>query len=92
MLMAIPGAPVMDPDAAEQATALAMAKGFAGHDLLLATDRLPATYEELKGRGVEFTRSPSSGLRDRLAFRDPSAQRPADAGHDRRSDPRAAGG
>src|SRR5207248_5898042 len=52
-LMAIPGPPVMDPETAEQVRAL-MAKAFAGTALLPTVDGQPS-YEELKGRGVEFT-------------------------------------
>jgi catechol 2,3-dioxygenase-like lactoylglutathione lyase family enzyme len=55
-LMAIPGPPVMDPETAEQVKAL-MAKGFAG-TVFLTTDDLLASYEELKGRGVEFSEEP----------------------------------
>jgi catechol 2,3-dioxygenase-like lactoylglutathione lyase family enzyme len=55
-LMAVPGPPVMDPETAEQVKAL-MAKGFAG-TVFLTTDDLQASYEELKGRGVEFSEEP----------------------------------
>ena len=55
-LMAIPGAPVMDSESAEQVRTL-MAKGFAG-TIFLATDDCQAAYEELKGRGVEFSEAP----------------------------------
>src|SRR6266566_9955699 len=51
-LMAIPGAPVMDPETAEQVRTL-MAKGFAG-TIFLTTDDVHSSYEELKGRGVDF--------------------------------------
>lgn len=70
-LMAIPGPPVMDPDSAEQVRSL-MAKGFAG-TVFLATDDVHAAYEELKGRGVEFTEAPEErpyGIDS--GFRDPS--------------------
>ena len=53
VLMAIPGPPVMDAETAEQVRTL-MAKGFAG-TIFLTTDDARASYEELKGRGVEFT-------------------------------------
>jgi predicted enzyme related to lactoylglutathione lyase len=49
-----------------------MSKGFAG-TVFLATDDIKATYEELRGRGVEFTEEPSErpyGIDS--AFRDPS--------------------
>jgi predicted enzyme related to lactoylglutathione lyase len=71
VLMAIPPAPVMDADTAEQVRAL-MAKGFAG-TIFLATDDCQASYEELKGRGVEFSEEPEErpyGIDS--AFRDPS--------------------
>jgi catechol 2,3-dioxygenase-like lactoylglutathione lyase family enzyme len=69
VLMAIPGPPVMDPATAEQVRSL-MSKGFAG-TVFLATDDVRSDYEELKGRGVEFTEEPEerpygidSGFRD----------------------------
>jgi predicted enzyme related to lactoylglutathione lyase len=71
VLMAIPGPPVMDAATAEQVKAL-MAKGFAG-TIFLTTDDCQAAYEELKGRGVEFTEQPEErpyGIDS--AFRDPS--------------------
>ena len=71
VLMAIPGPPVMDPETAEQVRAL-MAKGFAG-TVFLTTDDCRAAYDELKGRGVDFTEEPEErpyGIDS--AFRDPS--------------------
>jgi predicted enzyme related to lactoylglutathione lyase len=71
VLMAIPGAPVMDPETGEQVRNL-MAKGFAG-TVFLTTDDCQASYEELKGRGVEFTEEPEErpyGIDS--GFRDPS--------------------
>ena len=71
VLMAIPGPPVMDPETAEQVENL-MAKGFAG-TIFLATDDCHASYEELKGRGVEFVDRPEErpyGIDS--SFRDPS--------------------
>src|ERR671919_521099 len=71
VLMAIPGPPVMDTDTAEQVKAL-MAKGFAG-TVFLTTDDVQADYEELTGRGVEFSEQPEErpyGID--TAFRDPS--------------------
>ena len=69
VLMAIPGPPVMDEQTREQVRTL-MAKGFAG-TVFLTTDDCRASYEELKGRGVEFTEEPEErpygidcGLRD----------------------------
>jgi len=70
-LMAIPGPPVMDSETAEQVRAV-MAKGFAG-TVFLTTDDCQASYEELKGRGVEFTETPEErpyGID--AGFRDPS--------------------
>jgi uncharacterized glyoxalase superfamily protein PhnB len=70
-LMAIPGAPIMDADTAEQVRAL-MAKGFAG-TVFLTTEDCRADYEQLKGRGVEFTEAPEErpyGIDS--GFRDPS--------------------
>ncbi len=71
VLMAIPGEPVMDTETAEETRSL-MAKGFAG-TIFLATDDCRADYEELKGRGVEFSEEPEErpyGIDS--AFRDPS--------------------
>src|SRR3954469_12071430 len=70
-LMAIPGPPVMDPETADQVRDL-MSKGFAG-TVFLTTDDIHASYEELKGRGVEFTETPEErpyGIDS--GFRDPS--------------------
>ena len=70
-LMAIPGPPVMEPETAEQVRSL-MAKGFAG-TVFLVTDDCQAAYEELRGRGVEFSEEPEErpyGID--CAFRDPS--------------------
>jgi uncharacterized glyoxalase superfamily protein PhnB len=70
-LMAIPGPPVMDAETAAQVKEL-MAKGFAG-TVFLTTDDVRADYEELKGRGVEFTEAPEErpyGID--AGFRDPS--------------------
>jgi predicted enzyme related to lactoylglutathione lyase len=71
VLMAIPGAPVMDSDTAEQVRGL-MAKGFAG-TIFLTTDDCRAAYEDLKGRGVDFVEEPEErpyGIDS--SFRDPS--------------------
>src|SRR5262249_32976302 len=71
VLMAIPGPPVMDSGTADQVRAL-MAKGVAG-TVFLTTDDCQATYQELKGRGVEFVEAPEErpyGIDS--AFRDPS--------------------
>jgi predicted enzyme related to lactoylglutathione lyase len=71
VLMAIPGPPVMDPETAEQVRTL-MGKGFAG-TVFLTTDDAHASYEELKGRGVQFVETPEErpyGIDS--SFRDPS--------------------
>lgn len=71
VLMPIPDPPVMDAETAEQVKTL-MAKGFAG-TVFLATDDCQASYEELMGRGVEFSETPEErpyGIDS--AFRDPS--------------------
>src|SRR5213083_1986576 len=71
VLMAIPGPPVMDDETARQVRDL-VAKGFAG-TVFLTTDDCQASYEELKGRGVEFTEEPEErpyGIDS--GFRDPS--------------------
>jgi uncharacterized glyoxalase superfamily protein PhnB len=71
VLMAIPGAPVMDAETSDQVREM-MAKGFAG-TVFLATDDCQASYEELKARGVEFTEQPEErpyGIDS--GFRDPS--------------------
>jgi predicted enzyme related to lactoylglutathione lyase len=69
VLMAIPGAPMIDEDTQNQIKEL-MSKGFAG-TVFLATDDCRASFAELKGRGVEFTEEPfdtpygvDSGFRD----------------------------
>jgi uncharacterized glyoxalase superfamily protein PhnB len=70
-LLAIPGPPVMDEDTKKKVEEL-MAKGFAG-TVFLTTDDVQAAYEELKGRGVEFTEAPAErpyGIDSE--FRDPS--------------------
>jgi len=71
VLMLIPGPPMMDAETAEQTRNL-MAKGFAG-TIFLTTDDCHASYEELKGRGVEFVEQPEErpyGIDS--GFRDPS--------------------
>jgi predicted enzyme related to lactoylglutathione lyase len=71
VLMAIPGPPVMDAETADQVRSL-MAKGFAG-TVFLSTDDCRASYEELRGRGVEFSETPEErpyGID--AGFRDPS--------------------
>jgi predicted enzyme related to lactoylglutathione lyase len=71
VLMAIPGPPVMDDETAADVKDL-MAKGFAG-TVFLTTDDCQASYEELKGRGVDFVETPEErpyGIDS--SFRDPS--------------------
>jgi predicted enzyme related to lactoylglutathione lyase len=71
VLMAIPGPPVLDADTSAQVADL-MGKGAAG-TIFLTTDDCQASYEELKGRGVEFTEAPEErpyGID--AGFRDPS--------------------
>lgn len=69
VLMAIPGAPIMDSETADQVRSL-MAKGFAG-TVFLTTDDVDADYKRLSAAGVEFTTAPEDmpygrdcGLRD----------------------------
>ena len=71
VLMAIPGAPVMDEQTGNEVRNL-MSKGFAG-TVFLTTDDVRGAYEELRGRGVEFTEAPEErpyGIDS--GFRDPS--------------------
>ncbi len=56
VLMAIPGAPVMDEETGNQVRDL-VSKGFAG-TVFLTTEDCQASYEELKARGVEFSEAP----------------------------------
>jgi catechol 2,3-dioxygenase-like lactoylglutathione lyase family enzyme len=70
-LMAVPGPPVFDAETRDQIMQL-MAKG-ASSGLFFSTDDCRASYEELKGRGVEFQQEPSEqpyGID--AGFRDPS--------------------
>ena len=71
VLMAIPGPPVMDGSTADQVRDL-MGKGFAG-TVFLTTEDVRSDYEQLKGRGVEFTEAPEERpyVID-AGFRDPS--------------------
>lgn len=71
VLMAIPGPPMMDAETTAQVQEL-MSKGFAG-TVFLTTEDCQASYEELLGRGVEFTEAPEQrpyGID--CGFRDPS--------------------
>jgi predicted enzyme related to lactoylglutathione lyase len=70
-LMPIPGPPVFEADTKAQLEVL-VAKGVAT-GLFFATDDCQATYDELKGRGVEFSQEPTTmpyGID--CGFRDPS--------------------
>src|SRR5258708_2251982 len=53
VLMAVPGPPLFDAETEEQVRTL-MAKGYAG-TVFLTTEDCQASYDELTGRGVEFT-------------------------------------
>ena len=69
--MAIPGPPVFEEETRDQIQKL-LAKGASG-GLFFATDDAQKSYEELKGRGVEFTQEPTEqpyGID--AGFRDPS--------------------
>lgn len=71
VLMTIPGPPVMD-DATKTQVEELMSKGYAG-TIFLSTEDAHASYEELKGRGVEFVDTPNEqpyGIDS--SFRDPS--------------------
>jgi catechol 2,3-dioxygenase-like lactoylglutathione lyase family enzyme len=71
VLMAVPGPPVFDEETRKQVLEL-VAKG-AATGLFFASDDVQATYEELKGRGVEFQSEPTEqpyGID--VGFRDPS--------------------
>jgi catechol 2,3-dioxygenase-like lactoylglutathione lyase family enzyme len=71
VLMAVPGPPVFDEETRNQIQTL-VAKG-AATGLFFATDDIHGTYEELKGRGVEFQQEPTEqpyGID--TGFRDPS--------------------
>jgi predicted enzyme related to lactoylglutathione lyase len=70
-LMPIPGPPVFEAETKAQIEVL-VAKGVAS-GLFFATDDCQATYDELKGRGVEFSQEPTQmpyGID--CGFRDPS--------------------
>ena len=72
VLMAIPGAAGDGRRRRSQQVEDLMAKGFAG-TIFLETDDCQASYEELKGRGVEFSEAPEErpyGIDS--GFRDPS--------------------
>jgi catechol 2,3-dioxygenase-like lactoylglutathione lyase family enzyme len=56
-LMAVPGPPVFDEETQAQIQAL-LAKGASG-GLFFTADDVQATFEDLKGKGVEFTQEPT---------------------------------
>ncbi|WP_028062112.1 VOC family protein [Solirubrobacter soli] len=71
VLMAVPGAPIMDDETAQQVRELT-AKGFAG-TVFLTTEDVYAEVEALKARGVELVDEPEErpyGID--CSFRDPS--------------------
>jgi predicted enzyme related to lactoylglutathione lyase len=71
VLMKVPGPPVFEEETRNQILAL-LAKGAAG-GLFFTTDDCQASYEELKGKGVEFAQEPTEqpyGID--AGFRDPS--------------------
>lgn len=71
VLMAIPGEPMLD-DATQAQVRDLMGKGYAG-TVFFTTDDCQATYDELKGRGVEFVGEPERQLYGiDVGFRDPS--------------------
>jgi predicted enzyme related to lactoylglutathione lyase len=70
-LMAIPGPPVFEPETVELINAV-LDKGVSG-TVFLTVDDCRASYEELRGRGVEFVEAPEQrpyGID--AGFRDPS--------------------
>jgi catechol 2,3-dioxygenase-like lactoylglutathione lyase family enzyme len=70
-LVAVPGPPVFDEETRKQIVEI-VSKGAAG-GMMFATNDCKASYNELKGRGVEFTQEPTEqpyGID--AAFRDPS--------------------
>ena len=71
VLMAVPGPPVFDE--ATRAQILELLSKGAASGLFYETDDVQATYEELKGRGVQFQQEPTQqpyGID--AGFRDPS--------------------
>jgi catechol 2,3-dioxygenase-like lactoylglutathione lyase family enzyme len=71
VLNAVPGPPVMDAETADQVRSV-MAKGWAGQ-VMLTSDDVQASYEELRARGIEFVEEPEErpyGIDS--SFRDPS--------------------
>src|ERR1700687_2895219 len=58
LVLMVPGPPAYDDATAAQAREL-MAKGAAGGGVIFETDDCPATYERLRGAGVEFSAEPT---------------------------------
>ncbi len=58
ILLELPGPPAMDPSTAEQVGEV-VAKGAGGGWLCISTDDAQATFETLRGRGVDITDDPS---------------------------------
>jgi catechol 2,3-dioxygenase-like lactoylglutathione lyase family enzyme len=70
-LMTVPGPPVFDAETSSKLKDL-VAKGAAG-GLFFATDDVDGSFQELKGRGVEFSQEPTEQPYGKDAgFRDPS--------------------
>ena len=70
-LMTVPGPPVFDAETKRKLEEV-VAKGAAG-GIFFSTDDVEGTYEDLKGRGVEFSQEPTKqpyGVD--AGFRDPS--------------------
>ncbi|MEA2449748.1 MAG: hypothetical protein QOG63_1680 [Thermoleophilaceae bacterium] len=70
IMLLVPGPPPLSEEVAEQVKAL-VARGAAG-SCIFEVDDCQATFEELKGRGVEFTQEPMERFYGIDAgFRDP---------------------
>jgi catechol 2,3-dioxygenase-like lactoylglutathione lyase family enzyme len=70
IIVLVPGPPALGDEAAEQMRGL-IAQGALG-GLIFTVEDCQATYEELKGRGVEFTQEPMERFYGiDAAFRDP---------------------
>ncbi len=72
ILLETPGGPAMDAAAGEQVREL-MTKGAMGLAFILTTDDCRKTYDELRGRGIEFNEEPTEHFYGTdCALRDPS--------------------
>jgi catechol 2,3-dioxygenase-like lactoylglutathione lyase family enzyme len=70
LILLVPGPPPLSDEVAEQVKGL-IARGAIG-TCIFEVDDCQATYEELKGRGVEFTQEPMERFYGiDAAFRDP---------------------